>query len=276
MLQTIVLKLPEFILLIYAGTIMLYFIDFIDKNRIVNKIAFRFLSIVWLLQTIFLFLYMFQIGRFPILTLFEGLYFYTWILITLSLVIHKIYQVDFTVFFTNIVGFTMMAIHAFAPIQKPTTLIAEQLMSELLVIHITLAILSYGAFTASFVFSMMYVLQYRLLKQKKWKQRLWRFSDLGKLEKLIYRFQIIGIPILLLSLILGLQWGIIKLPNLLLYDPKIIGSFLLLIIYGMISYLYKKGSLYGIHMAFWNMIAFLIILINFFLISRLSLFHIWE
>src|SRR5699024_8776483 len=123
---------------------------------------------------------------------------------------------------------------------------------------------------------MMYVLQYRLLKQKKWKQRLWRFSDLGKLENLVYRFQIIGIPILLLSLILGLQWGMIKLPNLLLYDPKIIGSFLLLISYGIISYLYKKASLFGIQFAFWNMIAFLIILVNSFLISRLSLFHIWE
>ena len=62
---------------------------------------------------------MLKTGRFPVLTLFEGLYFYTWVLITLSLVIHKILRVDFTVFFTNIVGFTIMAIHAFAPIQRP-------------------------------------------------------------------------------------------------------------------------------------------------------------
>lgn len=166
MFELIMAKLPEIVIIIYAVSIMLYFIDFIDQNRKASRLAFRLLSVVWILQTIFLFLYMLQNGRFPVLTLFEGLYFYTWVLITLSLVIHKIYRVDFTVFFTNIVGFTIMAIHAFAPIQRPSKAMAEQLVSELMLIHITMAILSYGAFTLSFVFSSLYLLQYKLLKEK--------------------------------------------------------------------------------------------------------------
>ena len=109
---------------------------------------------------------MMKTGRFPVLTIFEGLYFYTWVLVTLSLFINRFFKVDFIVFFTNILGFIVMAIHTFAPIQIESKVMAEQLVSELSIIHITLAILSYGAFSLSFVFSILYLIQYNLLKQK--------------------------------------------------------------------------------------------------------------
>ncbi|MCJ7839886.1 cytochrome c biogenesis protein [Lederbergia sp. NSJ-179] len=273
MISLMMVRLPELIIVLYALSILFYFIDFIGQNRKASQLAFYLLSIVWLLQTIFLFFYMFHTGRFPILTLFEGLYFYSWVLITLSLAIHKISKVDFTIFFTNILGFTIMAIHAFAPGQMPS--MADRLISELLFFHITMAILSYGAFTLSFVFSFLYLLQYKLLKEKKWFKTLWRLGDLKKLERMSYILNVIAVPILLLSLILGLQWAFIKLPLFQWYDPKIIGSFLLIVVYGIWLFLRLKREMSGKRLATWNCAAFLIVLINFFLISRLSTFHIW-
>ncbi|GIN55942.1 cytochrome c biogenesis protein [Lederbergia ruris] len=273
MISLMMVRLPELIIVLYALSILFYFIDFIGQNRKASQLAFRLLSIVWLLQTIFLFFYMFHTGRFPILTLFEGLYFYSWVLITLSLAIHKISKVDFTIFFTNIVGFTIMTIHAFAPGQMPS--MADQLISELLFIHVTMAIFSYGAFTLSFVFSILYLLQYKLLKEKKWFKTLWRLGDLKKLERMSYVLNVIAVPILLLSLILGLQWALIKLSVFQWYDPKIIGSFLLIIIYGIWLFLRLKREFNGKRLAIWNCAAFLILLINFFLVSRISTFHIW-
>ncbi|KAB7708603.1 cytochrome C assembly protein [Bacillus aerolatus] len=268
-------RLHELMVILYALSTMLYFIDFLNQNRKANKIAFWILSIVWVLQTIFLFLYMLQTGRFPVLTLFEGLYFYAWILITLSLIINRLLRMDFTVFFTNIIGFAIMAIHTFAPVQMESQAMAEQLVSELLLIHITMAILSYGAFSLSFIFSMLYLLQYRLLKMKKWSQRLWRLGDLDKLEKFSYVSNAVGVPMLLLSLILGVIWKFIKLPDVSWFDAKIIASFILLIIYGIYLYLKVRKELYGKSLALLNAAAFLIILINFFLVSRFSSFHFW-
>lgn len=267
-------RLPEVVIVIYAVSIMLYFIDFVEHNRKVKLIAFRLLAIVWILQTIFLFLYMMQAGRFPVLTIFEGLYFYTWVLITFSLMVHKLLNVDFTVFFTNIIGFSFMALHAFAPSHQ-STVIAEQLMSELLIFHITMAIISYGAFSLSFVFSILYLLQYKILKERKWQKRLWRLADLAKLEKISYVLNAISVPMLLLSLILGLQWAWLKLPIVKWYDPKIIGSFLIILIYSSLLYFRIKKELFGRQLALWNCVAFLIVLINFFLTSRLSSFHFW-
>jgi HemX protein len=205
----------------------------------------------------------------------EGLYFYTWVLITLSVIINHLLKVDFIVFFTNILGFIVMVIHTFAPVQYGSHIMGKQLISELLLIHITMAILSYGAFSLSFVFSLLYLIQYDLLKRKKWGKRLIRIADLEQLERLSYIFAVIGVPMLMLSLILGLQWAFLKLPGMPWYDIKIIGSFLLLIAYSIYLYLRIGKEQAGKSLALWNVASFLIVLINFFLFGKLSSFHFW-
>jgi HemX protein len=269
-------RLHELTVILYAISVLLYFVDFLQHNRKANRIAFWLLAFVWLLQTVFLILYMLKTGRFPVLTIIEGLYFYAWVLVTLSLVINRLLRVDFIVFFTNILGFGIMAIHTFAPMQIDSTVMGEQLISELLLIHITMAILSYGAFSVSSVFSLLYLIQYDLLKRKKWGTRLIRISDLSKLEHFSYILIIIGVPMLILSLILGVQWAFLKVPDMNWYDSKVLGSFTVLGIYSVILYLRTRRDLSGKQLSLWNIASFLIVLINFFLFGQLSTFHLWN
>lgn len=275
MIEVNMTRLHEFTIILYALSILLYFIDFLYSSRKANQVAFWLLAFVWLLQTTFLCIYMVNTGRFPVLTIFEGLYFYVWVLITLSLGINRLMKVDFIVFFTNVIGFVMMVIHTFAPIQYESEIMVNQLSSELLFIHITMAILSYGAFSISAVFSLLYLLQYNLLKRKKWGARLIRIADLTKLEHMSHVLNVIGVPMLLLSLILGLQWAYIKLPEMIWYDAKVIGSFIVLVVYGVYLYLRVGKGFQGKSLALWNLASFLIILINFFLFGQLSSFHLW-
>jgi len=268
-------RLHELTVIIYALSVLLYFFDFIHHNRKANRVAFWLLAFVWILQTAFLVLYMVNTGRFPVLTIMEGLYFYAWILVGLSLGINHLLKMDFIVFFTNILGFIVMAIHIFAPHQYDSHVIGEQLISELLLIHITMAILSYGAFSMSFVFSLLYLLQYDLLKRKKWGTRLVRIADLPRLEQFSYLHVVIGVPMLLLSLILGMQWAFIKVPEMPWYDMKVVGSFLLLAFYSIYLYLRIVKGMAGKSLALWNVASFLIVLINFFLFGKLSSFHFW-
>lgn len=268
-------RLHEFTVILYALCILLYFIDFLQPNRKANKAAFWLLAFVWLLQTVFLIFYMFKTGRFPVLTIFEGLYFYAWVLITLSLAINKLLRVDFTVFFTNIIGFIIMVIHTFAPVQFDSNVLASKMMSELLLIHITVAILSYGAFSLSAVFSLLYIIQHNLLKQKKWNTRLLRIADLAKLEHMSYVLNVIGVPMLLISLILGIQWAYVKVPEMIWLDSKVLGSFLLLALYGIYLYLRVRRGMNARSLAMLNLASFLVILINFFLFGKLSSFHFW-
>jgi len=169
-----------------------------------------------------------------------------------------------------------MAIHTFAPTATGSKVVAEQLVSELLLIHITMAILSYAAFSLSFVFSLLYLIQYDLLKRKQWGTRLMRISDLSKLEHMGYVLNVIGVPMLILSLILGLQWAILKVPGMAWYDSKIIGSFIVLTAYSAALYLRISRGISGKSLALWNIASFLIVLINFFLFGQLSSFHFWN
>ncbi|KWW15920.1 MULTISPECIES: cytochrome c biogenesis protein [Bacillaceae] len=275
-MELLMTRLHEVTVLLYAISMLLYFMDFLNNDQKANKVAFWLLSIVWVLQTIFLFLYVWKTGRFPVLTIFEGLYFYAWVLVSLSLIINRLLRVDFTVFFTNVLGFMVMAIHTFAPVQIESQVLAQRLVSELLLIHITFAILSYGAFTLSFVFSLLYLIQYDLLKRKKWGKRLLRLGDLTKLEHMSYVLAAIGVPLLVVSLILGIQWAYIKVPGVSWLDMKIIGSFILLIGYSVFLYLKIRKQMYGRTLAFLNIGSFMIVLINFFLFGSLSTFHFWN
>jgi HemX protein len=260
-------------IIIYALSVLGYFIDFLQNNRKVNKAAFWLLSIVWIMQSTFLASQVITTGEFPILTKAEGLYFYAWVLVTFSLIINRIFRVDFFVFFTNVLGFIIMTLHLFAPISHNSSMLSEQLVSELLVIHITIAILSYGAFTLSFIFSVMYLLQYQMLKKKKWGKRLLRLGDLSKLDRFAFILNMTGVPMLLLSLILGTIWAYIQIDGFQLFDAKVVGSFTVLIVYSLYLYLRVGKKIQGKLIVHLNIGAFLVLLINFFLFGSLSNFH---
>lgn len=267
--------LTDVTIILYALSVLGYFIDFLQNNRKVNRLAFWLLSIVWFLQTVSIIYKYMMTERFPILTIFEGLLFYSWVLVTLSLLINRLSRIDFIVFFTNVLGFLMLALHLFMPTDQVPLVVQAQLMSELLSIHITMALIAYGAFTFAFVFSGMYLLQHQMLKQKKWTIRMKRFGNLSRLENLAYYSTMLGVPLLLLSIILGIIWAIAKLTIFVWTDPKVLTTFFIIGLYSFYLYMKVTEKKQGKSLAWINIMAFLCVLINLFLSTRLSNFHLW-
>ena len=262
------------IIYIYAISILLYFADFLNSSRKVNRIAFWLLAIVWILQSVFFVSSMVSKDYFPVLTLFETLFFYSWILVTLSLIINYFFRIDIFVFFTNIIGFSILAVNFFAN-QEATPIISERLTSDLLFLHISIAFFGYGAFCLSFIFSVMYIIQNRMLKKKVWNNLLQRLPGLGLLDLYSYRLNMLGVPLLLMSIILGVIWANIKVPSNYWVDPKVLMSFVVLTAYSL--YLYQRVT-YGWHgrkLALWNIGAFMLVLINYLLSGSVSSFHQW-
>lgn len=262
-------------IILYCLSVIGYFIDFLLNNRKVNRLAFWLLSIVWFLQTTFFVLRMFELARLPIITPFEGLFFYAWLLVTLSLILNWFFPIDFFSFFTNIVGFVMMALTIFIPTADVPIELSELLISELMLIHISMIIFSYATFTLSFVCSIMYMITHQMLKKKRWGKRLLRFGSLEKLDRTSFLLVMIGLPIFSLGIILGFIWASIQLHELPWLDAKVISSIIVVIIYAV--YVYKRvvKLTRGYQMALLNVAAFLLILINYFLSSKFSSFHLW-
>ncbi|MDL4841694.1 cytochrome C assembly family protein [Aquibacillus rhizosphaerae] len=264
--------LNEFILIIYGASVMGYFIDFIQSNRKVNKLAFWLLLMVWILQTIFLLYQILSQSQFPVLSIYEGLFFYAWILITFSLFINRIFKVDFLIFFTNLFGFFILLFHLASKAGNANEE-GVRLVGELLIAHITLALISYGFFTLSFVFSVMFLLQYKLLKEKKAYKWLMKLGDLERLDYFSFQTIKIAVPTLLISMILGIVWAYSTGAEFYWYDIKTVGSIIVFIVYSVYLVVRLGLGYQGRTISILNTGAFLFLLINFFLFSALSNFH---
>lgn len=119
----------------------------------------------------------------------------------------------------------------------------------------------------------MYLLQYWLLKKKKWNTQLKRLGNLDQLDYFSFLSVLIGVPILMIAIILGVLWAYISGEAFYWYDVKTIGSFIVLGVYiGYLVFRVVKGFK-GKQNAILNVNAFLFLLVNYFLFSTLSNFH---
>ncbi|MDT8859498.1 cytochrome c biogenesis protein [Alkalihalobacillus sp. MEB130] len=262
-------------IVLYSMSLIGYFVDFLQHNRKVNIMAFWLLSIVWVLQTVFFVIRAMELERLPLLTPFEGLFFYAWLVVTLSLAINWFFRVDFLVLFTNVIGFSMMAFSLFTPDGDVPESLSALLASELLIIHISFIILSYAAFTFSFACQIMYVIQHQMLKRKVWGKRLLRFGALSKLDSFSFVAIMIAWPFLLIGLILGFIWAHTQLTYVPFFDSKVISSLIVLFIYAVYIYQRVVKLQRGYNMALLGIAGFLVLLINYFLSGQYSSFHMW-
>ncbi|SDW25236.1 HemX family protein [Marininema mesophilum] len=263
----------HFIIYMYALSLLFAFSDLMQPNRQGRRLALLFLVAVWLCQTAF-FIWKASLGAIPVLTGYDSLMFYSWALVTVTLVIDWLYEMHIFVFAANLMGFAISAVNLFIPPHAGEE-IASPLLSELVFIHVVMAFIAYAFFTLATVFSILYLIGNHLLKRKKWNQTLRRFPSLGRLEAFSYRLTMIAVPLLMLAIILGLIWANQKVGGSFWFDPKIIGSFVVLVVYSV--YLYKRsvGGWNGCQLAWWSVISFLMILANYMISNAGLSFHRW-
>lgn len=265
--------LYEIILFVYGLSLVGYFLDFIQRNQRINRASFWLLGMVWLIQTVFLFVEVFFHKTFPVFTIQDSFFFYSWVLITFSLIMDKFFPIHFIVFFINVFGFFVLLLYISSKAQQTMPARGIELVNELLVTHIVLAIISYGFFTISFLISMMYLVQYQLLKRKKGFRWMRRFGDLHVLDIYAFWAVTLGLPLLLISIILGFVWADVANATFYWFDLKTIGSLLVLAAYILVLFFRLIIGYRGRAISVYNVAAFLILLINFFLSGVLSNFH---
>ena len=151
--------------------------------------------------------------------------------------------------------------------------IGAQFVHEILVIHVIISLISYCFFTISFLLSIMYLLQSYLLKKKIGIRWMWRLTNFKRLDTISFSSIIIGVPLLMIGLILGIVWAYVTNTDFYWFDVKIIGSIAVLTVYIIYLILRLVKRYQGKLISIYNSAAFLFLLVNFFLFSSLSDFH---
>src|SRR5699024_5499397 len=136
--------------------------------------------------------------------------------------------IHFIVFFTNVVSFFILLLYILTNAQNQVDDRGKQLVHEILITHITLAIVSYGFFTISFLFSLKYLMQYRFLKHNKGLSWVWRFADLKQVDDFCFKTITLGVPLLLIGNILGVVWDYVANAESYWFELKTAGSFFVL------------------------------------------------
>ncbi|PTY64279.1 cytochrome C assembly protein, partial [Staphylococcus aureus] len=91
MQENLFIRFNEIILLIYLISIICYFYDFVQKSHKIRSLGIYLLGIVWVLQTISLSIFIIQTRHIP-----------------LGLILNLIKVLNFSVFFLNLIGLTLL------------------------------------------------------------------------------------------------------------------------------------------------------------------------
>jgi HemX protein len=258
---------------LYALSLLFIFSDFIERNPRAKQLGTGLLAFVWIIQSLFLITRMWEGDQFSLFSSVNTLLFFSWIIVTLSIVLHYILHIDFLLFMINLAGFIVAAITFFSDERISPVLERWEVRDELLFIHISLAVGSYAAFLLSAIFSGMLLFLHARLKNKKWSPSMKRMPSLDHIQKYALRSVIIGTPLLLLSLALGIVWISLSERWSLLGDVKVITSILILVVYSF--YLWKRyvGKSSWSRLAILNVIAFSIVVFNYAFTNWFSGFH---
>ncbi|AQL56395.1 cytochrome c biogenesis protein CcsA [Abyssicoccus albus] len=266
------LRLQELIIFIYAFSLLCLYYDFVLSHDKVQKLGIYTLGIVWFSQTIFLFMFMMQHHRLPMHSLTESFGLIAWLIMTISFIFLKWSPSDYLILFLNIFGFIFISINIFAPV-KDNTIERLFMRNELLNIHVTLALLSYVLFLIAASLGVMIMIQDKKLKTNQFDKAFKRMGNLAKMHFYSRVFILIGTLMLLVSLILGLQWGIYYIGYSIFLDIKVIMSIIVFICYMLLILLSLKWYKTFSHFAKYNVGIFIILLFNFIFITMFSGFH---
>jgi cytochrome c-type biogenesis protein CcsB len=143
------------------------------------------------------------------------------------------------------------------------------LKSGWLGIHTSLSILGESAFAFAFIISIMYLIQERQLKAKRLGVIFHRLPSLDIMDTLGYKSLTIGWPLFTLGMITGAIWANSAWGTYWSWQPKETSSLIIWVVY--LSFLHLRTIGWrGKKMALLTIFGFVLVLISFFIISRID------
>ena len=111
--------------------------------------------------------------------------------------------------------------------------VKEVLRNHLLGIHVFSALIGYSAITISAVYGFLYLLLFKDIKLNKFGLVFNRLPSLEVLERLSFISAIIGFSLLSMAILIGIIWLPKAFPHFSYIDPKLIGTLLVWVLYGL-------------------------------------------
>ncbi len=189
------------------------------RNRKNDRSRSRlFLLLAFVVHTTTLIVRYFEAGYTPVTNLHESLSFFAWALVGVFMLIDLQMRMQVMAAVTSTIVTVFMLFGSLMPMH--TQELNPALDSFWLPIHVGLAFMGNAVFTVAFVAAILYLIQERMLKSKKFSALHYRLPSLETLDRVNYRCLKFGFPLMTMGIISGAVWAESAWGTYWSWDPK--------------------------------------------------------
>lgn len=182
-----------------------YLVFFVGQDKKIRKIARSILIFSGILQTLHILSRYILAGHTPVTSQHEAVVFFAWATTWAYLSFRWRYTVKNFGTFVSILIFCLLLISSFS--SRDFTPLLPALQSMWLPVHAGVSIIAYGFLSLAFCGGLMYLLQERELKRKKFGYFFSRLPSLDALDQLNHHCLTAGFVFLTLGIVTGSVWA---------------------------------------------------------------------
>lgn len=195
----------KLVMLCYLTASILYLVNVVGRREKFGIFA-RWVLLAGAIVHLFSLVMRFtQLGHTPVTTLNESLSFFAWCLVLIFLIFDLRYRLAVLGAFSSVLALITMLGSGFSA--RAVEPLNPALNSWWFPLHVTLAFLGNAAFAMAFAAGIMYLLQDRMLKSKRFSPLYYRLPSLDTLDNMNYRALSFGFPLMTLGIISGAAWA---------------------------------------------------------------------
>ncbi len=196
----------------------------------------------------------------PYHDLYGSLSLFGWLLALTYLVLELIHQQRSVGPFVLSIVLTVFLASHLAP---PDRLSPTPAHGPVFALHVTLSILAYAAFALSFVLSLIYLGEERLLRNRQMGNVVWRLPPLDLLERMSRSSVLIGLFAIAVGTALGFIWVDRLHGQFWYYDPKYVITLLVLLLYAVYFIVARTAAWRGARASKFCVFNFVIVILSF-------------
>jgi cytochrome c-type biogenesis protein CcsB len=253
-MDTALLEVTAVIYLIGSGGFIAYLV--LLKDFLLRISPFLLLA-GFVVHTVALALHFVEIGYLAPAEFGDALWFYSWLMVGLYLVIQFKYRLTVLGSIIAPLAF-LMSVSAFA-VGKSGDL-PQELKTYWLPLHVSFAFLGNALFALAFGVSVMYLVLEHQLKKKKMNLLIQRFPPLESLDRLNYALIVWGFPLMTLGIITGSLWAGSHWGNYWVWEPRQISSAIIWLLYGALLHGRMAAGWRGRKTALLTIVGFAVVL----------------
>ena len=251
-------KLALFLILLATGGFIVFIIN---QQKPVFKWSYRILLAGFIAHTLFLAQQYYALGTAPVLSLKSALSFFSWSIIGAYL----IFQLRFRLM---VLGSFIAPLAAFLMIISSTipgmeVVVRPIYRSMWLTVHVGTIFMGNGMFAVTFMASIMYLIQERQIKKKRFGSFYTRLPSLETLDSINHYSLMYGFPLLTIGMITGSVYAQYALGSYWRWDPKEVWSLITWLFYAALLHERLAVGWRGRRAAIMSILCFLVLIFTF-------------